>query len=189
MGTRSAPSVTGHLHAWSAGDSGALGELMPLVYDELRRVARQRLARERSGHTLQPTALVHEVYLRLERSARVRWESRAHFFGSVARLMRQILVDHARRRNAGKRGDGATLLAIDEALGMPSRQELDLLALEEALSSLAAMDPRQAQVVELRFFGGLTIPEVATFLNVGTATVERDWRTAKAWLLHELRRR
>lgn len=181
--------VTDCLDAWSAGDPGAADALIPLIYEELRELARAQMREERRGHTLRPTALVHEVYLRLLQAKRVRWESRAHFFGAVARLMRQVLVDHARHRQAVKRGGGATLLAMDEGLGVPAEQTVDLLALEAALSALGAMDARQARIVELRFFTGLTIPEVACLLGVGTATVEREWRTAKAWLLHELRRR
>lgn len=183
------PDITAYLRAWEAEDPSALDELVPRIYDELRCLARRQLSSERSDHTLQPTALIHEAYLRLKDARGVHWESRAHFFAAVTRLMRQILVDHARRRQAAKRGGKAPRLALADEVGAPPRHGVDLLALDVALSSLAALDPRQARIVELRFFAGLTVAEVAAVLGVGSATVERDWRVAKAWLLHELRGR
>ncbi|HUA57747.1 MAG TPA: sigma-70 family RNA polymerase sigma factor [Verrucomicrobiae bacterium] len=181
----SAAGVTGLLIEWGNGDRGALDRLMPLVYEELRRIARRHLHLEGHGHTLQSTALVHEAYLRLVDQNRVQWRDRAHFFAVSARLIRRILLDHARRRLARKRGGAATRLTV-ENVGLPAPQNVDLIALDQALDNLAELDATQAQVVEMRFFAGLTIPETAEALRISTATVERDWITAKAWLFDRL---
>lgn len=171
---------------WGNGDEAALERLMPLVYDELRRLARHYMRRERPGHTIQPTALVNEAYLRLVEQQNVPWQSRAHFFGIASRLMRQILVDYARARNYRKRGGGGQQVSLSEAAGAVGGRAAELLALDEALVSLAALDEQQARVVELRYFGGLTIEEAAEVLGVSHATVERDWRAARAWLRREM---
>ena len=178
--------ITQLLIKWSEGDQGALDELMPLVYDELRRLAQSYLRRERPGHTLQPTALVHEAYLRLIDQQHASWQNRTHFFGIAAQMMRRILVDHARLRQAGKRGDGAYQLSLDQAEEVASQQAVELLALDVALNELAAFSPAQSRIVELRFFGGLTIAETSTLLGVSHATVEREWSVARAWLRREL---
>jgi RNA polymerase sigma factor (TIGR02999 family) len=186
----SAQSVTQLLVEWSHGDQDALERLTPLVYSELRRLARRHLSRERSDHTLQSTALVHEAYLRLVDQRNVQWQNRAHFFGVAAQLIRRILIDHARARQAGKRGAGACLLSLDEALDAPSGgRPLDIVALDDALEQLAKIDPRQSRIVELRFFAGLTVQETAEVLNISTPTVNREWNAAKAWLFRELNRR
>jgi RNA polymerase sigma factor (TIGR02999 family) len=179
--------VTGLLLSWGQGDAAALDRLVPLVYDELRRVARSHLRREPSGHALQATALVHEVFLRLVDLDRMTLKSRTHFFALSARLMRQILVDHARRQRAGKRGGSATVISLDE-VGPAAAQtsSVDVLALDEALEALSVFDVRQCRVVELRFFAGFSIPEAADALGVSTATVEREWAMAKAWLHRRL---
>ena len=171
------------------GDSGASDRLLPLVYDELRALAASFFARRPSGHTLQPTALVHEVYLRLAGNANVGWQSRAHFMAVAARAMRQILINHARDKAAVKRGGGLRRVTLDEAVSPPigHDRELDLIELDLALSKLVTLSERQARIVELRFFGGLTIAECAHVLGVGTTTVEDEWRLAKAWLAHELK--
>ena len=182
----SAHDVTGLLLSWRQGDPAALDRLVPLVYDELRRVARRRLRGEPPGHALQATALVHEVYLRLVDVDRMTLTSRAHFLGVAATLMRQILVDHARRQRADKRGGGATLLSLDDAKPGAWTSSVDVLALDEALDALAAIDPRHCRVVELRFFAGLTIDEAAAALGISSATVEREWALAKAWLFRRL---
>ena len=161
--------------------------MLPLVYDELRRLAARYLLHERSGHTLQATALVNEAYLRLIEVKRVQWQNRAHFFAMAARLMRRILVDAARARGAHKRGGGAPMLSLDEALVVSTEPGNDLVALDEALTALAAVDVRKSQVVEMRFFGGLSIDETAEALHVSRDTVKRDWKMAKLWLLRELR--
>jgi RNA polymerase sigma factor (TIGR02999 family) len=178
--------VTELLLSWRQGDAAALDRLVPLVYDELRRVARRRLQGEAPGHALQATALVHEVYIRLVDVDRMTLTSRAHFLGVAATLMRQILVDHARRQRADKRGGGATVLSLDEALPAAGRSSVDVLALDQALDALSAIDSRQCRVVELRFFAGLTIDEAATALGISSATVEREWALAKAWLFRRL---
>jgi len=178
--------VTDLLLSWRQGDAAALDRLIPLVYDELRHVASRRLRGESPGHTLQATALVHEVYLRLVDVDRMTVTSRAHFLGVAATLMRQILVDHARRQRADKRGGGATLLRLDEVSPAASAPGVDVLALDEALDALSAIDSRQCRVVELRFFAGLKIDEVAEALDVSPATVEREWALAKAWLYRHL---
>ena len=186
----SAQSVTQLLVEWSHGDQNALERLTPLVYGELRRLARRHLSRERSDHTLQSTALVHEAYLRLVDQRSVQWQNRAHFFGVAAQLIRRILIDHARARQAGKRGAGACLLSLDEALDSPAEgRSLDIVALDDALEQLAKIDPRQSRIVELRFFAGLTVQETAEVLNISTPTVNREWNAAKAWLFRELNRR
>jgi RNA polymerase sigma factor (TIGR02999 family) len=178
--------VTQLLECWSNGDREALEKLMPLVYDELHRLARRYLSRERSDHTLQSTALVHEAYLRMVDQKNVRWQNRAHFFGVAAQSIRHILVDHARSHLAAKRGAGAAKLSLDEAIGLPEKKEVDLLALDQALEGLAALDPQQGRIVELRFFGGLSIEETAEVLHISPATVKRDWVMAKAWLYQNL---
>ncbi|HTY42634.1 MAG TPA: sigma-70 family RNA polymerase sigma factor [Thermoanaerobaculia bacterium] len=182
----SAGDVTALLKQWSAGDAVAFERLVPLVHAELRRLAHREMGRERAGHTLQTTALVNEAYLRLVDSSRVRWQDRAHFFAMSAQLMRRILVDHARARRARKRGGGARQVELDEALVVSPERGSDLVALDDALQALAVVDARKAQVVELRYFGGLSANESAEALGVSPETVLRDWRLAKAWLLREL---
>jgi len=182
------PDVTQILQEVSGGDQNAPARLMPLVYDELRRLADHYLRQERPDHTLQPTALVHEAYLKLIDQTRVDWQNRAHFFGVAAQLMRRILVDHARRHRASKRGGFQQKLTLDEAVDYSQPRDLDLVALDDALNALALMDERQSRIVELRFFGGLTIEETAEALNVSPATVKVDWSMAKAWLRREIGR-
>ncbi|HTS02699.1 MAG TPA: sigma-70 family RNA polymerase sigma factor [Thermoanaerobaculia bacterium] len=182
-----AGEVTRLLREWSAGDRSALEKLLPLVYDELRRRAGAYLRQERAGHTLQPTALVHEAYLKLVGGETIAWKDRAHFFGVAARAMRQVLVDHARARNAAKRGEGQVLVALDAAEGASTPpRNLDLLDLDRALSKLASLDERQSRLVELRLFAGLTIEESADVLEISHATVSREWRHAEAWLQREM---
>jgi RNA polymerase sigma-70 factor (ECF subfamily) len=178
--------VTELLRAWSAGDEQALEQLIPLVEAELRRLARGYMGRERRDHTLQVTALVNEAFVRLVDAKRMRWQDRAHFLGISARLMRRVLVDHARSRDYQKRGGGAERVAITDTLALTSQPELDLIALDRALDGLAAVDARKAKGVELRFFGGLSVEETADVLEVSTDTIKRDWRVAKLWLLHAL---
>lgn len=180
--------ITELLIGWNQGDKGALDRLMPLVYDELRNVARHRLAGENREQTLQSAALVNETYIRLVDQDRVHWRNRAHFFAISARLMRRILVDHARQRGAEKRGGAQTRLSLDNSLRLPERKDLDVVALDEALETLSNLDPQQARVIELRFFGGLTIEETSEALGISPATVTRDWVTAKAWLFDQLNR-
>jgi RNA polymerase sigma factor (TIGR02999 family) len=182
-------NVTQLLMSWSEGNQGALDQLTPLVYDELRRLAGRYLRHERPDHTLQSTDLVHEAYLRLVDQQSVRWQSRAHFFGIAAQMIRRILVDHARKRHAAKRGAAPVKLALDEAVAAAGPRDVDLVALDEALEGLARLDAQQSRVVELRFFAGLTIEETAEVLRVSPATVKRDWTTAKAWLYRDLSRR
>ncbi len=177
--------VTELLRAWSAGDQNALEKLTPLVYKELHQVARRYMAKERSDHTLQTTALVNEVYLRLVDCGRVRWQDRAHFFAVSAQLMRRILVDFARSRNYQKRGGDAPHVSLDE-VPVVGREDVNLVALDDALRGLAGVDERKGKVVELRFFGGLSIEETAEVLKVSGETVARDWRLAKIWLLREM---
>jgi RNA polymerase sigma factor (TIGR02999 family) len=186
-GSPARKSVTGLLTAWSAGDETALNELIPLVHAELRNLARRLMRGERGSHTLQTTALVNEAYVRLVDLTRVRWQDRAHFFAMSARLMRRILVDHARSRAYVKRGGGSRRLTLDDAL-LAIDRGADLVALDDALGALAAIDARKSEVVELRFFGGLTVDETAEALHVSPETVQRDWRFAKTWLLRELGR-
>jgi RNA polymerase sigma-70 factor (ECF subfamily) len=178
--------VTELLHAWSAGDERALEDLIPVVHDELSRLARRKMAHERPGQTLQPTALVNEAYLRLMDVKRLQWQDRAHFYAIAARVMRRILVDRARRRGARKRGDDVQLLHIDEVDVVTAKPSYDLLSLDEALDTLETLDPRKARVIELRFFTGLTVEESAVALGVSPETVKRDWRLAKAWLSSQL---
>jgi RNA polymerase sigma factor (TIGR02999 family) len=183
-----AADITALLHAHASGDAAALEQLLPRVYDELRRIARRRLRRERPGHTLAATELVHEAFMKLLPVERVDWRNRAHFFAIASRAMRNVLVDHAVRRSAAKRGAGLQPLELDDADARTEQPLDDLIALSEALSRLEQRDPRQAQVVECRFFGGLSLDETAEALNTSAATVSRDWTFARAWLHHELAR-
>lgn len=178
--------VTGLLERWGSGDPDALNELVPSVYRELRGLAQYQLAGERKGHTLDPTALVNETYLRLGQSAQVRWHDRAHFFAVASRIMRRVLVDYARKRRAAKRGGGVTAITLLESRGPGKSQDIDVVALEEALTNLEKQDPRQCSVVEMRFFGGLKHHEIAEVLDVSLATVDRDWRVARLWLRRAL---
>lgn len=178
--------VTQLLVAWGNGDAAALDRLMPLVYAELRRLARHYMSRERLGHTLQTTALVNEAYLRLVVQENIHWENRAHFFGIAARLMRQILIEHARGRGAAKRGGAQLRLSLSRVDRLASRPDVDLLALDEALRRLEALDPQKSRIVELRYFGGLGIEETAEVLGISPATVKREWSMARAWLRSEL---
>jgi RNA polymerase sigma factor (TIGR02999 family) len=178
--------VTQLLVAWGEGDKAALDELMPVVYDELRRLAQRYLSRERPGHTLQTTALVHEAYLRLVDQRSVNWQNRAQFFGIAAQMMRRILINHAKDRHAKKRQGYAARVSLDDAVSFFEQRELDLVALDEALNGLALLDPQQTQIVELRFFGGLTIEEVAEVLGLSPATIKREWDSAKLWLRRQL---
>jgi RNA polymerase sigma-70 factor, ECF subfamily len=178
--------VTQLLIAWSGGDPAARDELMPLVYEELRRLAHQCMRRERATHTLQTSALINEAYLRLVDQKNIQWQDRAHFFGIAARLMRQVLVDYARTRNYSKRGGDGRRVSLDEAMIVSKERAAEVVALDEALKTLAGIDPRQSQIVELRFFGGLTIEETAEVLAVSAGTVMRDWTLAKAWLRRAL---
>jgi len=187
MGEQSTQGVTRLLREARAGDRAALDELLPLVYRELRQIAARHLAQERPGHTLQATALVHEVYLRLIDQHSVDWRNRAHFFSIAAEMMRRILVNHAVGRRAQKRGAGETLLSLDEVVSFPNRQDVDLILLDEALNRLAALDALQARIVEMRFFAGLTVEEVAEVLGVSDSEVKREWRSAKAWLTAQLK--
>jgi len=189
MEETSSPEVNALLREWSSGDQSALVKLMPLVCDELRMLARRQLHREGPGHTLQPTALVNEVYLRLHACKKVNWKNSAHFFGFAAQTMRRILVDHARTHLSAKRGEGARPLSLDEAIHFVDFHDIDLIALNEALLSLAEMDRRQAEIVDLRFFVGLTVEETAEVLGISTATVKREWAVAKVWLFREIQGR
>jgi len=183
-----AQEITGILFRWSQGDEHALDSLTPLVYRDLRRIAARLLRNERSGHTLQPTALVNEAYLKLAGQAKVQWQNRTHFFAVAARAMRQILVDHARGHLRAKRGGGESVLPLDERMLFTPERSADLLALDEALYRLAAIDPRKTKVVELRFFAGLDNEEIAEVLQISPNTVMRDWNMAKAWLRREIQR-
>jgi len=178
--------VTRLLRAWREGDEGAPEQLMPLVYEELRRLAGSHMAREREDHTLQTTALVHETYLRLIEASSASFEDRAHFFGMCATMMRRILVDWARSRGAFKRGGDVRPLQLEEALVVSPDTEVDLVALDDALNALELVDPRKSRVVELRFFGGLSVEETAAALKISVETVMRDWKLAKSWLRREL---
>ena len=182
----SSQNVTQLLLDWRNGDSGALDRLMPLVYEELRRMANFYMRNERQGHTLQTSALVNEAYLRLVDHENIEWQNRAHFFGVAAQAMRRILVDHARTRNYQKRGGEALHVSLDEAATLAEEQAAELIALDEALQELARMDPRKCRVVELRYFGGLSVEETAEALGVSVTTVARDWNMAKGWLLREM---
>jgi RNA polymerase sigma factor (TIGR02999 family) len=179
--------ATGLLVAWSNGDQSAFDKLVPLVYQELHALARRSMRSERAGHTLQATALVNEAYVRLIDVNRIRWQNRSHFFAVAAQTMRRILVEFARQRHRQKRGGDAVRVTIDD-VDVAQEQSADLVALNDALSTLASFDPRMGQVVELRFFGGLTVQETADVLKVSPETVMRDWKTAKVWLLRELSR-
>jgi RNA polymerase sigma factor (TIGR02999 family) len=182
----SSPDVTQILQDWSKGDGTAPEKLMPLVYEELRRLARNYLARERADHTLQATALVHEAYLKLADETRLTWKDRVHFYGIAARLMRHILVDHARAHNAAKRGGLEQKLSLDEAHGLPTKTDVDLVELNSALENFAHDYPRKGEVVELKFFGGLDAKEISEVLHVSEKTVLRDWNFAKLWLCRAL---
>jgi RNA polymerase sigma factor (TIGR02999 family) len=173
------------LRAWSEGDQSAMEKLMPIVYEELHRLARRHMRRERSGHSLQTTALVNEAYMRLVDYKRMQWNDRAHFFAVSSQAMRRILVEHARRRNV-KRGGNVQHVSLDEAAAVGVGEDVDLVELDRALTGLARMDPRKAQIVEMRFFGGLGVEEAAEVLQISPITVKRDWRAARAWLYHEL---
>lgn len=179
-------SVTQLLIEWSQGNRAALDQLMPLVYDDLRKLARSHLRHERPDHTLQATALVHEAYLRLIDQHSVTWQNRAHFFGIASQMMRRILVNYAVSRGAQKRGGLAQKVSLDDAVGLSGERQLDLVALDEALKELERLDPRQSRIVELRFFGGLSIEETAEVLNISPATVKREWTTAKLWLRRQM---
>ncbi len=179
--------VTRLLAAWGAGDESALAQLVPLVQSELRQIARRQMRRERNGHTLQTTAVVNEAYLRLFDVTGMRFRDPGHFLAMSARLMRRVLVDHARSRGAVKRGGGAVKVTLDDAFSVSDERTPDLVALDDALEALAALDRRKSQVVEMRFFGGFSVAETAKALSVSPETVMRDWRLAKAWLLRELR--
>ena len=178
----SSPEVSQLLEDWSDGNQAALEQLMPLVYHELRRLARRYLNKERVGHTLQTTELVHEAYVRLVDQRRVHWQNRAHFFGVAAQLMRRILVDRARHRKRAKRGGDAVMVSLERAALVKDRATVDLLALDEALTKLGELDERKARIVELRFFGGLEVEETADFMKISAITVMREWKMAKAWL-------
>jgi RNA polymerase sigma factor (TIGR02999 family) len=189
MAAGSAPDVTQLLANWSQGDQGALDKLMPLVYGELRRLASSHLRRERSNHTLQSTALVHEAFMRLVNQQDVQWRNRAHFYAIAAQMIRRILVDYARSQHAEKRGSGAVKLALDDAMAVPQQADMDLLGLNDALDQLAELDARQSRIVELRFFAGLSIEETAEVMNLSPASIKREWNTARAWLFREMTRR
>ena len=186
MATPPSQEVTELLLAWNSGDEAALEKLLPLVYDELHRLAHRYLGGERPGHLLQTTALVNEAYLRLVDSSRVQWQNRAHFFAVSAQLMRRVLVDFARARNYQKRGGAAVQVSLDETLVGSTERSADLVVLDDALNALAQTDERASRVVELRFFGGLSIEETAEALKISPETVKRDWQWAKAWLLREI---
>ncbi len=184
---REAGQVTALLGKLTAGDTSAAAEVVPLIYEELRRLAAHYMARERPGHTLQTTALVHEAYLRLVDQRQASWRNRAHFYGAAAQVMRRILVDRARARQAEKRGGDAPHLSLDEALTFSDEQAEELVRLDEALARLAQIDPRQSRVIELRFFAGLGVEEAAEAMGISPKTVKRDWSVARAWLHRELR--
>jgi len=179
--------ITERLIAWNSGDTTALEEVIRAVYHELRKMADRYLRQERPGHTLQPTALVHEAYLRLVDQSQVSWQNRAHFFGVAAQMMRRILVDHARTKHRDKRGGAARKISLDDAMNLTKGREADLVSLDEALKRLAVVDQRKGRVVELRFFGGLSVEETAELLEVSPQTVMRDWKLAKAWLYQEIK--
>lgn len=186
MASSSSQPVTELLARWKRGDVSARDALVPLVYDELRRIARRCLSNQSSSHTLQPTALVHEAYLRLARHDSMDWQDRAHFFALAAQMMRQILVDHARKQAAGKRGGNAVTVVVDEGSAVSKERSLDLIALDDAMKRLASLDPRQCQIVELRFFGGLSIEETAQTVKISPATTKREWATARLWLYNAM---
>ena len=179
--------VTQMLKAISAGEISAPDRLLPVVYDELRRLAHGYMQNERSDHTLQATALVHEAYIQLVDWKNVSWQNRAHFFAAAAQMMRKILVDHAREKNALKRGGGLRTIALDDAISFPNHNNVDLMSLDDAMTELNSFDPQQAKIVELRFFGGLTIEETAHAMDISDSTVKRDWQIAKAWLYNRMK--
>jgi len=181
-------NVTQLLIAWNNGDKEALDKLVPIVYDELRRQAARYLRRERPGHTLQTTALIHEAYLRLIDQKSVQWQNRAQFFGIAAQMMRRILVDHARTKHRAKRGGSDIRVSLTDATSLTKDPDLDLVELDEALNRLGKIDPQQSKIVELRFFSGLNVDETAAALQISPATVKRDWKVAKAWLYREISR-
>jgi RNA polymerase sigma factor (TIGR02999 family) len=187
MEMRAPGQVTQLLHDWSDGDSAALEQLMPIIYGELRSLAGRYLRHERRDHTLQPTALVHEAFFRLVNQNDVDWQSRAHFFGIAAQMMRRVLIDHARFHHRGKRGAGLIKVDLDQAEGWSEEQADEIVALHEALEGLARIDPRKARTVELRYFGGLSVEETAEVLGLSPNTVTRDWTLAKAWLFNEIK--
>ena len=182
----STQNITQLLERWGTGNKEVLDELLPIVYDELRRQAARYLRRERIGHTLQTTALIHEAYIRLVDQRNVRWQNRAHFFGIASQLMRRILVDHARTKKRAKRGGSDIRVSLTDIVASTKAEDLDVIALDEALNRLATIDQQQARVVELRFFSGLTVEETAEVLSISPATVKRDWSMAKAWLHREI---
>lgn len=186
METPPTNDITTQLLAWNQGDAAALEQLIPAVYQELRRMAERYLRQENPGHTLQPTALVHEAYLRLIDQTRVEWQNRAHFFGVAAQMMRRILVDHAKTKQRVKRGGNAVNLSLEEALHYGQDRAAELIALDDALHALATFDSRKSRVVELRYFGGLSVEETAQVLEIAPKTVTRDWNMAKAWLNQQL---
>ena len=190
MASGPAPDVTQLLSKWSSGDQSALDQLLPLVYGELHRLAAAYLRRERSNHTLQSTALVHEAFMRMVHQQDVQWKNRAHFFAICAQMIRRILVDYARSQHAEKRGSGAVKLALDDAMAVPQAPatDVDLLGLNDALDRLAEMDERQSRIVELRFFAGLSIEETAEVMHLSPASIKREWQTARAWLFREMTR-
>ncbi len=188
MHRKSTTPVTDLLVRWRSGDQQALDELVPLVYDELRRLAHHYLRQERSDHTLQSTALVHEAYMRLAGQHPPEWRDRTHFFGIAARIMRQILVEYARGRGAAKRGGQACRVTLDATIAAPTQLDVDVVELDRALTHLAELDPQQSRIVELRFFGGLTIDDTSQVLGISPATVKRDWVTARAWLFRAMTR-
>ena len=185
--TLSADNLTGLLIEWRQGDKAALDKLTPLIYDEMRRIAHRYVQRERDGHTLQTTALVNEAYLRLTGQQKIEWQNRQHFFAVTAQVMRHVLVDYARRRHYAKRGGEAQHIPLEDAAAMSQQRAAELVALDEALDELAKLDPRKGRVVELRYFGGLTLEETAEALEISPMTVRRDWRAAKAWLYRRIK--
>jgi RNA polymerase sigma factor (TIGR02999 family) len=189
LGQTSTDGITKLLQGWRGGDRAALDALVPVVYKELHRLAHCELRKERPDHTLQSTALVHEAYFRLVGQSLPQWESRTHFFAIAAQLMRQILVDYARRHRASKRGSGVCMLTLDDAVLLPQRKDVDVVAIDDALNALAEIDPRQSRIVELRFFAGLSLQEISEVMGIATATVQRDWTAARAWLHREISRR
>lgn len=186
VATKKQEEITTALLEMSEGKQGAAKKLLPIVYDELRRLAASYLKLERPDHTLQPTALVHEAYIRLIDQTNVDWKNRTHFFSVAAGMMRRVLVDHARKHKAEKRGGHETKIALDDAVSFPQSENIDVIAVDDALFDLAKLDPQQSRIVELRFFGGLTLDEVAEVMNISRSTVKREWNMARAWLYDEL---
>src|SRR5262249_26822131 len=184
---QSPEEITGLLQAWRTGNRDALDKLVPMVYDDLRRIAHRYIRRQAPGQTLQTTAVVHEAYMRLAGQDDVAWQNRAHFYGVCAQVMRSLLVDRARARRAAKRGGGQYKVSVVDDVASSSNRDIDIVALDDALQRLAAMDPRKARIVELRYFGGLTVEEAASFLDLSAITIKREWLKAKAWLYNELR--